>query len=130
MPRELDPNTAQTGVSSDRGLTLLELMVAVFVLAVGTLTVLTAVDQSRIGIGQERARLLAAVVADNRAEALRLNPQAPQPQTVEMGGMRFTVSQTLRATAGGLSEVTIVVRADAGPGAQRVAFLPPRGAGG
>ncbi len=128
----LKPETisAQKEPADDRGLTLLELVVAVFVLAMGTLTVLSVVNQSRIGIGEERARLLAAVVADNRVEALRLLPQAPHPQSVDMAGMRFEVSQTLRATAGGLSEVTVVVRAPGGVGAQRVAYLGPRGAGG
>lgn len=122
--------SAQKALAADRGLTLLELVVAVFVLAMGTLTVLSAVNQSRIGIGEERARLLAAVVADNRVEALRLQPQVSQPQSVEMAGMRFDVSQTLRATAGGLREVTVVVRAPGGVGAQRVAYLGSRGGGG
>lgn len=130
MQLKTETISAQRALAADRGLTLLELVVAVFVLAMGTLTVLSVVNQSRIGIGEERARLLAAVVADNRVEALRLQPQVSQPRSVEMAGMRFDVSQTLRATAGGLREVTVVVRAPGGIGAQRVAYLGSRGGGG
>lgn len=123
-------NIVSKAAPADQGLSLLELVVAVFVLAVGTLTVLTAVDQSRVSIGEERQRLLAGVVADNRAEALRLPGARVLPKTVQMGGLSFTVSQQLRVTAGGLTQATIVVRAPGGPGAQRVAWLPAGRGGG
>ena len=133
MHPELDPVAAQNTACDDRGLTLLELVVAIAVLAMGTLTVLRAVDQSRVGIGGERARLLAGLVADNRAEELRLPGAGTLPDRVDMGGLQFLVQQDLRATAGGLRQAVITVRltgAEAqetgqpvGPGALRVTWL-------
>ncbi|SFL05187.1 type II secretion system protein [Shimia haliotis] len=122
MYKRLDSNIAQ---SVDEGLTLLELIVAIFVMALGTLAVLSAVDQSGTGIMQERARLLAGVVADNRAEELRL-PIGGLPAEVNMGGLRFAVTQDLQPTEGGFTEATIrarVVDGAGGPGALRITWI-------
>ncbi len=130
MRKEIDPNIAHCG-PRQAGFTLLEVMVAIVVLSVGTLTVLAAVNQSRLSIGEERLRLLAGVVADNRAEALRLSGNVSTSDTEDMGGIMFTVRHQVRATAAGLSEVTIVARPQSGgPGALRVTWLPARRGGG
>lgn len=110
-----------------RGLTLLELTVAVFVLALGSIAALGAVDQSRRGIGQESSRLLAGIVAQNRAEEMRLLGSAAGqglPAKVRMGKQDFQVIHSLKGTAGGLLELTITVRSEVGPGAVIVTYLP------
>ncbi len=118
---------------SSRGLTLLELVIAIFILSVGTLAALRGVDQSRRGIGQDSTRLMAQIVARNRAEELRLLGAAlgqGLPAQVPMGPYMFTISQTIRRTSGGLIRADIVARATDGPGALVVTFLPAPGAGG
>lgn len=122
MRSKIDPNTAKTG---ENGLSLLELVVAIFVMAIGTLAVLSAVDQSGRSITQERARLLAGLVADNRAEELRL-PISGLPAEVTMGGLRFAVTQQLDTTEGGFTQATIraqLAEGDGGPGALRITWL-------
>ncbi|WP_204115945.1 type IV pilus modification PilV family protein [Shimia biformata] len=111
------------GAGTDRGLTLLELAVAVLVLAIGTLAALAAADQSRLAIGQAKPRLLARIAAENRAAELRL-PGIALPGTVEIGGMPVTLLAQYATTAAGLSEVTITARTAAGPGAVLVTWLP------
>lgn len=119
----------------DRGLTLLELVVAVFVLAVGAMAALRAVDQSRLAIGGAEARLLALQVAENRVEARRLESRVGPlglPGAVSQGGRRFVLDERRRATAGGLVELTVTARAaDGGArgGVVLVAYLsglPPQ----
>ncbi|TCK99861.1 type II secretion system (T2SS) protein I [Shimia isoporae] len=131
MQPELETNIAENG-QSDAGLSLLELVVAVFVMAVGTLAVLTAVDQSGITITQEKARLLAGVVADNRAEELRLPGGRALPAEVTMGGLRFRITETLRGTEGGFTEATIraqLAEGNGGPGALRITWIASPNAG-
>ncbi|KPA19797.1 hypothetical protein shim_37560 [Shimia sp. SK013] len=132
MRHKLDPNTGKIAPNSDTGMTLLELVVAIFVMAIGTLAVLAAVDQSGVSIGQERVRLLAGLVAENRAEALRLPTGGALPSEVTMGGLRFSVTQELRGTAGGFTEAIIRTQlneGDGGPSALRVTWLAAPGAG-
>lgn len=118
------------GSQRDRGLTLLELVVAVLVLSLGSIAALRAVDQSRIAIGGAEPRALAQIVARNRAQELRLfGGRADLPRQVEMGGRVFRVSVQRARTAGGLIRASITVRAVGGPGAHLVAFVPSRGAG-
>jgi general secretion pathway protein I len=115
------------------GMTLIELVVAMFILAIGTVAALGALDQSRRGIGQARTRLLAQIVVQNRAEELRLLSSvviSSLPSQVTMGKQEFTISSELRATAGNLLEVTLTARPDDGPGALIVVYLPPGGPNG
>lgn len=119
------------GLKGTRGMTLLELVIAVAVLAIGTLAALRATDQSRLALAGAEARLLAQVVAQNRAEELRLMGAAAGrtlPAQVEMGGRAFTLEIAYESTAAGLTEARIVARAASGEGAVLVAVLP--GAGG
>lgn len=115
------------------GMTLIELVVAMFILAIGTVAALGALDQSRRGIGQARTRLLAQIVVQNRAEELRLLGSvaiSSLPSQVSMGAQEFTVAEELQATAGNLFEVTVTARPREGPGALIVVYLPIGGPGG
>lgn len=114
----------------DRGLSLLELVVAILVLSVAVLGSFRALDASGRQIGQEETRLLAGIVAANRAETLRLAQTVGHealPDRVRMGRQWFAVTVRRETTAGGLIEARITVRAESGPGAVLVAYLPPGG---
>lgn len=110
----------------DKGLTLLELVIAVAVLAIGSIAAIRASDQSRVAIGGEAPRLLARIAARNRAEELQLlGATAQLPDTVHMGGQHFHLSTEREATAGGLIKATVTARAESGEGAQLILYLPP-----
>jgi len=119
-------------------LSLLELVVAVLVLSIAVLGTFRTLDFSGRQIGGEAVRLLARVVAANRAEELRLARivgAGPLPARVQAGRYGFDVAVSLKPTAGGLSEATIrVSRAEAdgtgggagrGTGTVLVTYLPP-----
>lgn len=117
---------------SSRGLTLLELVVAVLVLAIGALAALQAVDQSRRDIGGALPRLLAQMVAQNRAEELRLAAGAgggSLPSLVQMGPYQYQLTVTRKTTASGLVEAEIRAVTVDGVGAVLVSFLPVSGGG-
>ena len=113
-------------------MTLLELVVAIVVLSIGTLAALRATDQSRRVLGAAPARILAHVVAENRIEEMRLlgaSAAGRLPERVENGGLEFVVTVQTQATSGGLLRADITARSTQGAGAHIVAFLPPQGAG-
>ncbi|WP_420568728.1 prepilin-type N-terminal cleavage/methylation domain-containing protein [Thalassovita sp.] len=115
----------------DRGLTLLELIVAVAVLSIGSLAALRSTDQARLAIGNELPRLLADISARNRTQELQLlGPYAALPDTVVQGGMQITLSQTRKTTQAGLVMTTVTAKSELGPGASLVAYLPPGLPGG
>lgn len=107
-----------------RGLTLLELVIAIAILALGTLGTLKATGQARLTLGGATPRILAQLVAENRAEELRLSG-APLPGSVQMGPYTFVIDTRLRTTAAGLTRADITVRSSEGPGATLVTVLPP-----
>lgn len=118
--------------AGDRGLSLLELVIAIAVLSIGTLAALRATDQSRLALAGAPMRLLAQVVAQNRAEELRLYGSAAGrslPATVAMGGRVFALEVVFSPTAAGLSEARIIAKATTGEGAVLVAILPAPGVG-
>jgi len=113
-----------TRAGSDRGLTLLELAVAVLVLAMGSVAALRATDQARVSIGGAQDRMLAQLVVRNRAEALRLPPgSVPLPAQVDVAGRTIVVSTVSEPTAAGLSRVTVTGRAPGGAAAQMVIYV-------
>ena len=111
----------------DAGLTLVELAVAVLVLAIGSIAAIRATDQSRIGIGGAQDRALAQLVARNRAEELRIDGLgAALPSTIDLAGQTFTLTTTTKDTAAGLRETTIIAKSQNGAGALYVVYLPNR----
>lgn len=113
-----------------RGFTLIELAVAVAILAIGTMAAYRSFDQAQRGIGGQLGRALAAEVALNRAAELRLGGMAAGrslPDRVTEGGTGFRVAVDEAATEGGLVEATIRVTAEGGPGARLVVTVAPGG---
>jgi len=112
------------------GMTLLELVIAIAVLAIGTIAVMRAVDQSRLGIGGDGQRLMAQIAAQNRAEELRLlgSRASALPDEVEIGGQRLRLMVETEATAGGLLKATVRARSEAGPGALVITYVSAMGA--
>ncbi|MCC5986832.1 MAG: prepilin-type N-terminal cleavage/methylation domain-containing protein [Pararhodobacter sp.] len=110
-----------------RGFTLLELMIAVTILALGTLALLRVVDATQRIIAGQEARILAHHAALNRAAELRLaetaQARAALPETVVNGRHEWRVSRSERATRAGLVEVTLRLSAPGRPGANLVIFL-------
>lgn len=124
-------------LSPDRGVTLIELVVAVAILALGTTAAWRSLDAARRGVGAQATRALAQEVALNRAGDLRLADRtAPLPDTERMGGLDWTVTQTMRPAEGGLIEIELSVTAPrrlpggapgtatGGAGARLVVWLP------
>lgn len=110
----------------DRGVSLLELVVAIAVLGIGTLAALRALDRTTAQIGAGTPRLLAMIVARNRAEELALVGAAAGrslPATVRMGHHDWRIAVAETATAAGLVEATVAVTADGQPGATLVAYV-------
>lgn len=118
-----------TAPHRQKGLSLLELVVAIAVLSIGTLAVLKATGQARHVLGGADTRLLAQLVAENHAQALRLGTGQALPDVARMGHYDFAIDTTAETTAEGLQLVTIVVRAQDGPaagtGTRLVTVLPP-----
>lgn len=119
--RLIRPETA-----GNSGLTLLELAVAILVLAIGSLAAIRASDQSRLAIGGETPRLLARIAARNRAEELQLYGATgtPLPRQVALGGQSFDITTETEPTAGGLLRATVTARARTGEGATLILYLP------
>lgn len=116
-----------------RGITLIELIVAIALLALGTLTAFATLDQARLGVGGEDWRMLARMVAENRIEALMLRalgglPPDSLPDVVEMGGQQFALEVIQQRTAGGLVQLQVQARPMAGGGGVLLrAYLPGGG---
>lgn len=114
------------GLKRDRGLTLLELVVAVMVLAIGSIAALSAMDHARTAIAGGAERTLATLAATNRTQELRLQDTgASLAEKVTLGGRSFTLTTRTEATAGGLQRVEVRAAAQGGPGAVRVVYLAP-----
>lgn len=110
------------------GITLLELVIAILVLSIGTIAAFRGMDQARRVIGDEPARLFAHQVALNRAEALQLTGATlgrNLPETADYGPVTWTVTVTEARTLAGFVEETITVSAPGLPGARLVAYVPP-----
>ena len=112
-------------LKSDAGVSLIEVTVAVLVLAIGVSAGMQSLSQARIGIGTEVPRLIAREVALNRAEELQiLGSAAGLPSQVDRGGIMWNVVVESAATAGGDVELRISVRADGHPRALITAYAP------
>lgn len=109
----------------DAGVSLIEVTVAVLVLAIGVSAGMQSLSQARIGIGTEVPRLIAREVALNRAEELQiLGAAAGLPSQVKRGGILWDVDVDSAATAGGDVQLRVAVRADGHPGALVTGYAP------
>lgn len=120
MPRRV--SAARDG---ERGVTLVELVIAILVLSLGTVAAFRAIDQSRRVAGEAPARFLALQAALNRAEELRfLSPEAAArlPETESMGGRDWRLAASERITAADFAEITLRASAEGSPGAQVVVY--------
>lgn len=126
MPPRRRLNRRRPGRSA-RGLTLVELVVAIMVLSIGTIAAFRAFDQAQRGIGEQAARALAHQVALNRAAELKLSGMAAGrslPSDVAMGPWRWTVEVREEATRVGLVQAEIVVATPGQPGARLASYVP------
>ncbi|WP_136439667.1 type IV pilus modification PilV family protein [Pacificoceanicola onchidii] len=114
---------------SDKGLTLVELAVAILVLSIGSIAALRAADQSARVVGGEMPRLLARIAAMNRAEELRLAAPlfSTLPASTQIGESLITLVTETERTAGGLIRATVTARTESGEGASLVVYLPGAG---
>ncbi|MFZ5962161.1 type II secretion system minor pseudopilin GspI [Thalassococcus sp. BH17M4-6] len=93
----------------DAGLTLIETLVAMAVLAVGGIGLLTAVERHAAQTAALADRIAARWVAENELSALALRLPA-QPQWRRMLGRDWTVTQEARPLeSSGLSAVRVAV---------------------
>jgi len=110
-----------------RGFTLIELVIAVAILAIGSVAAYRSFDAAQRGIGGQMPRLLATEVALNRAARLRLSGMAAGrglPGRVRQGRVEWRVEVQEAATSGGLIEAAILVSAPDQPGARMVVYVP------
>ncbi len=114
--------------AATRGFTLLELVVAVLVLAMATMAALRSTEHATRALGGETARVLALQVALNRAEEYRLygaRVAGGLPREARYGTTLWRLDVTEEPTRAGHVLATIGARGEAGPGA-RVAVIAPR----
>ena len=110
----------------DRGLTLVELAVAILVLSIGTIAAMRGLDHAPRAAAGAEARALAQIAVRNRAEELRLlGPGAVLPDTVTLAGRSLTLEQEQQTTAGGRVRLTLTARVPGTAGAQLVVHLDP-----
>lgn len=123
-PQETQPECSRDQTSS--GLTLLELALAILVLALASLAALHSSDQSRRAIGGEIPRLMARIAVQNRIEELALYGTAGDslPEHATVGLLQISLTSQSRATTGGLLRTQVTGRAQSGEGAVLVAYLP------
>lgn len=107
-----------------RGLSLVELVVAIAVVALGSVAALRTTDAARRAIGGEEPRLMARIAARNHAEALQLGQPAP-PTEVRIGLHPITLTTDTAETAEGWRQITIVARSRSGQGARLVTWQVP-----
>lgn len=108
---------------SIRGVTLLELVIAVFVLSIGTLAALRSVNHASLALGGETARIMALEVALNRAEEYRLlgaRAAASLDRRVEYGPWEWQLDISEETTRAGFTEATILARSAGRPGGRIV----------
>lgn len=100
------------------GFTLIEVMVALSVFTIAGLALVNAQTESLRAVGGLETRLLAQIVAENRAVEAMTAPQPPdigmRSGDVEMAGRRWRWSQRTLETGAGIRRLDIDVRLDGG----------------
>ena len=92
---------------SDRGISLIEMVVAVLVLSIAVVGLFRVMDQATRTTAANRDRQLAGIVARNMAASLRLG--AELPEQTRLGGQIWSVTHQAESTSGGSEAVTIRV---------------------
>jgi general secretion pathway protein I len=112
--------TAPSHRSGDppRGFTLIEVLVALIIVALGSAAMLAALANSARAAERIRERALANYVAMNRLSETRLEPEFPadgiREGTEEMGGARWIWRQEIsRTPIEGVRQITVSVRSAA-----------------
>lgn len=106
-----------------RGVTLLELVIAVLVLSLGTIAALRSADQAGRALGGEAARVMALQVALNRAEEYRLlgaRGAASLARSVRYGPFDWDLDISEELTRAGYTEASILARTAGQPGGRIV----------
>jgi len=122
--RRVALNTRQ----GERGITLIEVTVAILVLAIGTVAAFRSFDAATLQIGGAPERLFAGQVALNRAaeyQALGYEAARGLPDNVNFGNREWRLEIDEAETQAGYIELRIRVHGDAGPGALLVTFVSP-----
>lgn len=112
----------------ERGFTLLEVMVALIIVALGMLGAIQAVSQSASNSGYMRDKTLAHWVAMNRLTQVRLQKTAPPvsktSDEVEMGGRRWKWTMEVKQTAvETMRRIDVTVRPQEAPETTRLASV-------
>jgi len=98
-----------------RGFTLVEVLVALIIVALGTAAMLSALASSARAAERIRERLIAGFVAMNRLTETRLEPELPgvgrREGEIEMGGSRWAwQEEVVRTPIDGVLQITVRVR--------------------
>jgi general secretion pathway protein I len=87
---------------SSRGFTLIEVLIALAIVAIGLSAALRASSVGTDGVGQYRQRLLAGWLADNVASERSARGDWPDPgdssREETLAGVRFQVRESVKAT--------------------------------
>jgi general secretion pathway protein I len=111
-------------VKQDAGITLLELVLAIFILTLGSVAALRSVNTAGRGIVQEMDRILATQIALNTLEELQLiGPTLDVATTSKMGGRNWSIETRRSTTQAGLTSIEVHVASESGPGAHFTSFI-------
>ena len=119
--------TPYRGPAAQRGVTLLELVIAVFVLAIGTIAAMRGISYATRVVGGETPRILATEAALNRAEELRLlgaTKGGTLPDHERLGPWDWHIEIEEERTRAGFVQATVMTSTEGQPGGRIVAIVP------
>ena len=94
--------TIQPATCQARGFTLLEVLIALAILAISSLAVITQTSQSLSQQQQLQAKTAATIVAENQLVALQVSPRWPalgtQRQSINQDGWEWQVQTRISTT--------------------------------
>jgi general secretion pathway protein I len=102
-------------LTRNRGFTLVEVLVALIIVALGSAAMLSALASSARAAERIRERMIAGFVAQNRLTETRLEPEfsgiGRREGEIEMGGSRWAWQQeVVRTPIEGVLQITVRVR--------------------
>lgn len=120
MNAKAKKNTKQNDMGRQKAFTLVEVLVAMTILAFTIPALMALMISQTDGAGRLRDKTIAHWVAENTATRLRIEnqltgaaPNREQRDTVEMAGTQWSVATDIEPTEAGLIEYTITVGLDA-----------------